>query len=119
MNDQEIPSDLQATESRLTHLSRQVPIDLQHKARLREELLRRHQELSAETTQRAAGKPWSRFTRLKRLTLVAPPALAAATALSVLLWALQISGHQTPQAAEAARITRALVQSAPTVTGWN
>ena len=53
MNDQEIPSDLQATERRLTHLGRQVPIDLHHKARLREELLRRHQELSAETTQRA------------------------------------------------------------------
>ena len=109
---------LQLTAQHIAELSGRVHIDPQHKARLREELLRRHQELSAGSTQRAAGMLWPRFARLKRLTLVAPPALAAGVICSILLWALQISGHQSSQAAEAARITQALTRTVPTVTMW-
>ena len=117
MSNPEIDPQLQFTAQRVAELSGRAEVNLQHQARLREELLRRHQELSAETTQRAAGSLWPRFTRLKRLTLVAPAALAAATVISVLLGALQISNHST-QTAEAARLTRALIRSAPTVTSW-
>lgn len=119
MNDFETGSPLDNTAQRLAELGRRVDIDLQHKARLREELMRRHQELSAESTQRAADTLWPRFPRLKRLTLVAPAALAAAVALSLLLWSLQIAGHQAPRVAEAARITQALAKTVPTVTAWN
>jgi hypothetical protein len=119
MNDFDVDSELRHAARHVAELSRQVTIDLQHKSRLREELLRRHQELSADhTTQRAARSLWPRLTGLKRLTLVAPPALAVALACSVILWALQISGHQRAQAAEAARITTALRQTVPTVTQW-
>jgi hypothetical protein len=40
-------------------------------------------------------------------------------AFSALLWALQISGHQAPQPAEAQRITQALAETVPTVTRWD
>jgi hypothetical protein len=60
----------------------------------------------------------SRLTGLKRLTLVAPPALAAALVLSIMVWGLPIAGHAPSQAAVAARITQALAQTAPTVTAW-
>ena len=118
MSDPETDSDLLATTQRVAELARRVDINPQHKARLRQELLRRHQELSAEHTQRAAGMLWPRLTRLKRLTLVAPTALAAAVAGSILVWALQISGHQSPQAAEAARLSRVLSYTVPSVTRW-
>lgn len=119
MNDYEIDADLQRTAQRVGSLSRQVEIDLQHKMRLRQELLRRHHELSAEPTQRAAGKLWPRFARLKGLTLVAPSALAATALLTVIAGVLQVSGHRSTQMAEAQRLDRALARSAPTVTSWN
>jgi hypothetical protein len=118
MSDFDLDRDLQMVSDRVADLAHAVTIDPRHKARLREELLRRHQELSAGTTQRAARTLWPRFPRLKRLTLVAPPALAAAAILSMMLWSLPIFGHQTPQAAEAQRITQALVRTVPTVTRW-
>lgn len=117
MSSSEIDPQVQFTAQRVAELGKRAEVNLQHQARLREELLRRHQELSAGTTQRAAGRLWPRFTRLQRLTLVAPAALAAATAISVLLGALQMSRHST-QTAEAARITRAFLRTAPTVTSW-
>src|SRR5947209_16138217 len=83
---------------RVAHLGKQTPIDPLHKARLREELLRRHQELSAEP-QRAAGKLWPRIRGPKRLTLVAPPALGALLAVLALLWGMPFSGHPNTQAA--------------------
>jgi len=118
MRDPDLDSDLQVAAHRVMRTAHETPIDLAHKAQLRDELLRRHQELSAGTTQRAAFKLWPRLSGLKRLTLVAPPAVAGAVALSVLLWGLQISGHQKPQTAEAAKITQALARTAPSVTHW-
>ncbi len=118
MNISDEDSDMSALEARLVRLCRGVPIDPVRKAHLRDELVRRHQELSAETTQRAAGMLWPRIRGLKRLTLVAPPALAAAVACFALVWALQVSGHRDTQAALAARISRALAQTVPTVTAW-
>jgi len=118
MNDPVTDADLLATTQRVAELARRVDMNPQHKARLREGLLRRHQELSAGPTQRAAGMLWPRLTRLKRLTLVAPTALAAAVACSFVIWALQITGHQSPQAAEAARLSRVLSYSVPSVTRW-
>jgi hypothetical protein len=118
MSEFDFDADVRGAAYRVLELSRDVPIDSAHKSRLREELLRRHQELSAGTTQRAAFKLWPRLSGLKRLTLVAPPALAGALILSVLFWGLQISGHQKPQTAEAAKITQALARTAPSVTSW-
>jgi hypothetical protein len=118
MFDHNLDGDLRSAGRRIRDLSHRVVIDPTHKARLREELLRRHQELLAEDTQRAAGTLWSRLSGLKRLTLVAPPALAAALALSVFVWSLQIWGHQPTTAAEAARLTQALARTVPTVTSW-
>jgi hypothetical protein len=118
MTDQDIDDDLRRASHRVRDLSRQIRLNTPHKAHLREELLRRHQELSADSTQRAAGTLLPRFPRLKRLTLVAPPALALSAVASVLLWALQISGHPKPQAAQAQVIARHLARSVPTVTGW-
>lgn len=115
MNDETDPQ-LQFTAQRVAELSRRVDIDLQHKAALRLELLRRHRELSVEHIQRPGGSLWRRITTLKRLTLVAPAALAAATAFSVLFWSLPIHSH--PQSAEAAQLRSAVVRSFPTVKSW-
>lgn len=118
MNHPDVDPDVQPTALHVARLSREVEIDPRHTLRLREELVRRHQELTAEHTQRAARKLWPRFPRLKRLTLVASPALAAALACSAILWALEIGGQRTPQRAEAARLTHALERSAPSVVNW-
>jgi len=118
MYDPDVDPDLRDVSERVADLSRQISIDLRYKAHLREALLRRHQELSAEVTQRAARKLWPRLTGVKRLTLVAPPALAAAVAAWAMIWALQVSGHRSPQLAEAQRISAALVRAVPTVTSW-
>lgn len=116
MIDPDIDYELQDAAFRVIQLSRHAPANPRHKARLREELLRRHQELSAESTQRAAATLWSRLSGLKRLTLVAPPALAAVVAFSMLLVGLQVSGHENARTVEAAPIIRALARTAPTVT---
>jgi hypothetical protein len=118
MNLFDLDSDVQQTAQRVADLSQQVAIDLQLKTRLREELLRRHQELTAEQTQRAAARLRPRFQWPRRLTLVAPPILALLVALAVFVVSPQLSGHQSPQAAEAARIASAAVRTVPTVTGW-
>jgi hypothetical protein len=118
MSDLDLNHDLQKTARQVAALSRQIHTDPQHKARLREELLRRHQELTADHTQRAAWKLWPRLAGLKRLTLVAPPALAAAVAALAVVWGLQISGHPAAQPADAAHLTRALARTMPTVTSW-
>lgn len=118
MHDDHLDPDILSVAHTIADLSRGVDPDPRYSARLRQELLRRHQELSADRTQRAAGTLMSRLTGLKRLTLVAPPALAAALILSLVLWGLPITGHAPSQSAVAARITRALAQSAPSVTAW-
>ncbi len=119
MRDGDLDSDLQGIAQQVAHLSQRVGIDPHHKNRLREELMRRHQELSTELTQRAAGKFWPRLTGLKRLTLVAPPALAVVLVVGLLVGTLQATGHHDPQAAEAARLTRAMARTVPTLTSWN
>jgi hypothetical protein len=119
MRDDGLDSELRGAAQRVSQMSQRVGIDPRHKNRLREELMRRHQELSAEHTQRAAGKLWPRMTGLKRLTLVAPPALAVVLVVGLLLGALQATGHHDPQAAEAARLTRAMARTVPTLTSWN
>jgi hypothetical protein len=111
--------DVQGAAQHVANLTQRVGIDPHHKNRLREELMRRHQELSAEHTQRAAGKFWLHMTGLKRLTLVASPALAVVLVVGLILGALQATGHHDPQAAEAARLTRAMARTVPTLTSWD
>ena len=118
MHDKGLDPDVLTVAHSIADLSRGVEPDPRYSARLRQELLRRHQELSAVRTQRAVDTLMSRLTGLKRLTLVAPPALAAALILSLMVWGLPIAGHAPTQAAVAARITRALARTAPTVTAW-
>lgn len=118
MHDEGLDPDILSVAHTIADLSRGVEPDPRYSARLRQELMRRHQEQSAVRTQRAAGTLMSRLTGLKRLTLVAPPALAAALILTLAVWGLPIAGHAPSQAAVAARITRALAQTAPTVTAW-
>ncbi|GAC1468780.1 MAG: hypothetical protein PVSMB7_17160 [Chloroflexota bacterium] len=105
-------------ERRLAQWGHQAPIDPHHKAHLRDELLRRHQELTVRDTQRPARRLWPRFSGLKRLTLVASPALAIVVVVFVMLSGLQISGHRSTQQAEAARLSLALAHTVPTVTSW-
>lgn len=119
MDDLHLNRDLEAAHERLVSLSRRVEPDPLHYAHLRQELLRRHQELRTDdTTQRTVRSLWSRLTGLKRLTLVAPPALAAAVVLFAVISGVQISGHQSSPTADAAQITQALAHTAPTVTAW-
>jgi hypothetical protein len=118
MDDLELDRDLRTLDQHLATLSKRVEPDPSHHARLRQELLRRHQELRTEHTQRAVPTLWSRFPGLKRLTLVAPPALAGAAALLAVISGAGFSGHHNPQIAEAAQITQALAHTAPTVTAW-
>src|SRR5450759_5384088 len=110
MHDFDLNSDVRGAAQHVATLSQRAVIDPRHKNRLREELMRCHQELSAEHTQRAAGKFWPRMTGLKRLTLVAPPALAVVLVAGLILGALQATGHHDPQTAEAARLTRAMAR---------
>jgi hypothetical protein len=119
MRDDDLDFDVQGAAQHVANLTQRVGIDPHHKNRLREELMRRYQELSAEHTQRAAGKFWPRMTGLKRLTLVAPPALAVVLVAGLILGALQATGHHDPQTAEAARLTRAMARTVPTLTSWN
>lgn len=118
MSEFDLDADLADTDRYLVSLSKRVEPDPRHKAVLRQELLRRHQELIAEESQRAARTLWFRFAGLKRLTLVAPPALAGILALILLMVDAQMSGHRSPQAAEAARISQALARTTRTVTAW-
>jgi hypothetical protein len=118
MNGFDLDADVQQTAQRVADLSQQVAIDLRHKTRLREELLRRHRELTADHTQRAATRLWPRLQWPQRLTLVAPPALAVLVALTIFIVSPQIGGRQSSQAAVAARIADAAVRTVPTVTGW-
>src|ERR671926_1983287 len=97
MDDRSIDSELAAVEQHLVSLSRRVNPDPSEHARLRQELLRRHQERRIDTTQRAVRTLWPGLSRVKRLTLVAPPALAAALLLFVVLSGIQISGGGSPQ----------------------
>lgn len=119
MNDAESETDLRAAIVRVAELGRRAPVDPGHKSRLRGELMRRHFDLTAAGRIQQPEGLWSRFRKLKRLTLVAPPAAAAGIVVSIVFWLVPIiSGHQTPQAVEAARITSALGRTAPTVTHW-
>jgi hypothetical protein len=109
-------------EQQVAELSHRAPVDPEHKRRLRDELLRRHQELTAGRSQRAAGTLWARTWRPTRLTLVAPAALAATSVLMLLATAFQLLAGTlwvpSPQSVQASQLTGALVRSAPTVTGW-
>src|SRR5437763_11550947 len=116
MDDLPLDPELASVERHIVSLSRRVEPDPSEYARLRQERLRRHQERRTETTQRAVRSLWPRLTGVKRLTLVAPPALAAAVALFAVLAAIQISGHQSTESAQAAQITRALSHTVPTIT---
>ncbi len=119
MRRDEFDTDLSETAQYVREISSHLPIDPASKIRLREELMRRHQELTVGTTQRAAGKLWPRFSGLKRLTLVAPPALAVVLVLGMVLGGLDVNGHRGTQAVEAARLTRAMARVMPTLTSWN
>lgn len=119
MRDERLDLDIEMTARQIAELEGRVRIDPRHKNRLREELMRRHQELSAGHTQRPARTFWSPMRGLKRLTLVASPALAVLLVAGIILGTLQATGHHDPQAAEAARLTRAMARTVPTVTSWD
>jgi hypothetical protein len=119
MRNDDLDLDVLGTAQHIQRLAQRTAVHPRHKNSLREELMRRHQELSAEHTQRAAGKFWLQLTGLKRLTLVASPALAAVLIFGFILGTLQATGHHNPQAAEAARLTRAMARTAPTLTSWH
>lgn len=119
MNDRDIDGEVWAAADRVRDLAQRVTIDPGRQARLRMELLRRHSELVVEGGRWGTAWRSRRGRHLKRLGMAAPPAMLLAIAASVMLWILPaVSGHQTPQAAEASLITRALTRTAPTVTGW-
>lgn len=121
MNEREIENDLLELDTHLRHMSRRVTFDPHHKLRIREELMRRHREMPAVTSQRAAGMLLSRLTGTRRLTLVAPPALAVVMAIALFLSGVPfLHGNegQIAQAAEDTRIYQALTQTVPTVRAW-
>jgi len=118
MGDFDLDAELQGTAATVAKIAHDIGSSQEHKARLRQMLFHRHHELSVEKSAHPLKFFRRRMTALPRMALAAPPALGAAALLGVVVWALQISGAQSPQAAEAARITKALVRTVPTVTGW-
>jgi hypothetical protein len=114
MDEFEGESDLDETVRHIVRLSRSAPADRQHKTQLRRELLQRHHSLYGEGRRRW----WWKAGPLRRLALAGPPALAAAVIAGAVLIGLQVSGHQQPAAADAQRLSAAMVKTAPTVTGW-
>jgi hypothetical protein len=118
MDDLHLEPGLAAVERHLVTLSTRVEPDPSEYARLRQELLRRHRERRTDITQRAVRSLWPRLSGVKRLTLVAPPALAAVIITFAVLSGMQLTGHQDTQSAQAAQITRALARTVPTVTSW-
>ncbi|GAC1402176.1 MAG: hypothetical protein NVSMB52_16100 [Chloroflexota bacterium] len=118
MDKWELDSELERLGARVGQLSRGVKPNPAHKAQLRQELLHRHRELLGSGKHGRGHSFFARLGRLKRLTIIAPPAIASAVACLLLVWGLQISGHQSSQAVEAAPIARALIRTAPTVTSW-
>jgi hypothetical protein len=117
MNEDELDDTLLEVAARVRSLSRRVHYDPAHKARLREDLLRRHHERSRARVHQFLGLRLP-ARRMGRAGLVAAPALVVALAATMMLWFLPVSGHQNAQAAMAQRITRALTRTAPTVTAW-
>lgn len=118
MHEYDLDTDLLEIDAHLRQASRRVPLDPRHKRRIREELMRRHREMPAGTSQRAAGMLWSRLTGTRRLTLVAPPALAAVLAVALFLSGAPFSRGGRVQSVVAARLTRALTETVPKVTTW-
>lgn len=114
MNEGDVENDLLAIDRALTGMGRRVEIDRGHRARLRRELLGHHRRVIEIRAQKAIGLR----RRAKRLMLAAPVALVAALVVTMALWSLPFNGHQPTQLAQAAHLTRALAQTAPTVTGW-
>jgi hypothetical protein len=116
---QELETDVQSTANIVAEVGASVPPNEAHRVQLRATLLRRQQELLHQRVHARSGWPLARLRRVKRRLLLAPPALAIATVLSVVLWSLQIAGHQPAQSAEAARLDQALARSVPLITGWS
>ncbi len=117
--DNDLEAGLRDIASHVRAISRIAPLDVDHRARLRNELLQRHQALSMARSERGMRGRWFRPQMVKRLSLIGFPAAAVAVAASMVLWLLPISGGQTSPAAEAQRITSALARTAPTVTAWD
>jgi hypothetical protein len=59
-----------------------------------------------------------RWSHVKRVALALPTVFAAAAASVALLVVPMLSGHQSPQAAEAQRLTPALMRNVPTIQAW-
>jgi len=117
VDDSTLHDDFSGVARQVRELAHHVDGAQDHRARLRNELLSRHAALYGPERRRASRGV--RFPTLRRLGLLAAPALAGAVALSAVFWGLQVSGHQNTQSAEAARITQALTQTIPTVTAWH
>lgn len=119
MSNRECEFELRGVADCVAGMAREVPLNSAHRTRLRIELLRRHAELATYTE--APPRRLSRlpFGRRGGVVVAAPAALAMGVVASVLFWLMPIiSGHQSLQAVEAARVTQALARTAPTVTEW-
>lgn len=113
-----LDEDLHDAAERVIALSRRAIPGVEHKAALRADLIRRHGDLYGPGRPRGSTALMRRWLSTRRFSVVAPLAASAALACMVVVGALQISGRQAPQSADAARITTRLIASAPTVTGW-
>lgn len=113
MIDSDISAELLPLAQRLTRLAR-ADLDLRHEAALRRRLLERHAELRRPAR---AGLALP-LAALRRLAIAAPSALAVAAAAALLAWSAFGPGHRAPATVEAAQISRALAQAAPTLTSW-
>jgi hypothetical protein len=116
MNEFEVDDDVRGVDDRLKRLARQISLDVRHKQTLRSQLLQRHAELSTDSP---SGGLLRRFSKMKRLVVVAPAALSAAAIAAVVVVSLQISGQQQLQPADAQRLEPAVVRTVPTITGWS
>ncbi|MGH2447652.1 MAG: hypothetical protein ACRDFS_03500 [Chloroflexota bacterium] len=106
-------------ELRLHYLLQRTTAPSRSRDRLLNDLLLRHAELRATPRPSRLGGLVDRLVRpMPRLAVVVAPALAIVLVAGIIVGALQIGGAQTPQGAEAARITAALARTVPTVTSW-
>jgi hypothetical protein len=119
VRNQDLEADVRATADVIARLATAVDINESHRANLYARLLRRQRQPSEKSGPFRFRPTWAHGRAFRRRVLLAPPAVAIATALSVFIWSLQIAGHQPTQSAEAARLTQALAQTVPLVTGWS
>lgn len=112
VDDNDLPPGLAPLARNLQQLGASVPIDPRYQGRLYAQLLTRHHALQSV---RASHRPiWLPLPR--RLSLALTPVVAALSAAAILTWS--IVTHAPSDAVQAAQLSRALTQAAPTLTSW-